>query len=132
MPGCRGEQPPVLPSHLFDDITLMGKSPRVGTVLGSIALAMALVSFALGSAPFTPALVLIFAAIPLALISGILGAWRLAVTSFYFSCAAWLTLPVAREASIRVDYLIAAFAVVGIGLAGILFYGYVASRKRQA
>ena len=102
----------------------MPKYRRISSILGSISAALALTSFILGSAPFTPALVLVFLAVPLALVSGLLGAWRLAAITVYFSIAAWIVVPISRELSFRIDYLLALTALLGAVIGGILYYGY--------
>jgi uncharacterized membrane protein YvlD (DUF360 family) len=64
-------------------------------------------------------------AIPLAIVSWVLGAFRLAIVSLYFSCAAWVPFLIARDAWVRADYLLAVLGAIGLGILGILFYRYV-------
>ena len=92
--------------------------------LGSIALVMAMLSFILGSAPFTPAMALVFLSIPLAIVSGFLGSWRLAITAIYFSLASWSVIPISKELSFGIDNLLVLMGVIGTVIAGFLFYGY--------
>lgn len=80
-----------------------------------------MIAYILGSAPFTPALALLLLALPLALLSAFMGAWRLAVVTLYFATAICFIVFLAGSLSIRVDYLL---AVLGIALGGALFYFY--------
>ena len=92
--------------------------------LGSIALVLALLSFILGSAPFTPAMVLVFVSVPLALVSGYLGSWRLAVITIYFSITSLSVIPISKELSLRIDFLLILMGVAGAIIGGALFYEY--------
>jgi hypothetical protein len=103
----------------------MAKPRRAGKVLGSISLMMALISFGVGFAPFTPAMILTVVSIPLAIVSWVLGAFRLGIASLYFGCAAWMPFILPTGGPIRHDYLIAVLGVMGIVISGILFRGYL-------
>ena len=92
---------------------------KLSSTLGLLANFLALVAFTLGAAPFTPAMVLVFGALPLALAAGFLGSWRLAIIALYFSSSAWFAVPVARELSIRVDYILIAMGVLGAHSTGL-------------
>lgn len=105
----------------------MAKTHRAATVFGLVALVMALLAFMLGSAPFTPALVLTVPAVAVAVVSGLYGAWRFAVVAIYFSCAAWLPVLMARSFNVRLDYMLLALGILGLGVAGVLFHGHVRS-----
>lgn len=105
----------------------MANPRRAASVFGLISLVMALLAFLLGSAPFTPALGLTIVAVPLAVVSGFYGAWRIGVVSIYFSCAAWLPLLAVRSINIRLDYMLAALGMIGLGIAGALLYEYMRS-----
>ena len=90
--------------------------------LGSIALVMAMLSFVLSSAPFTPAIALVVLSVPLALFAGLLGSWRLAVVTIYFSIASLFVVPISSELSFRIDYLLVLMGVVGAVIGVVLFY----------
>lgn len=102
----------------------MTRHRPLALVPGSLALLLALIAFVLGSAPFTPALALLLLALPLALLSGFMDAWRLAVVTLYFATAICFIVFLAGSLSIRVDYLIALTGLAGIALGGVLFYFY--------
>lgn len=97
----------------------------------AIALVLALLAFALGSAPFTPALLLTAIALPLAALAAWLGAWRQAVLALYFSCAAWAGVPLAQKLSVRIDYSLLFLAFLGLVGALVLYCGYEYSRRRE-
>jgi hypothetical protein len=102
----------------------MSKHQKMSITLGSIALVLALLSFVLGSAPFTPVMILVFISVPLAIISGYLGSWRLAVITIYFSVASLSVIPMSKELSFRIDYLLVLMGVAGAIIGGVLFYEY--------
>ena len=58
---------------------------------------MALLAFMFSFSPFTPAIILAVIAIPLAVASSALGVFRLAITTLYFACAAWVPILIARD-----------------------------------
>ncbi|QFT54991.1 hypothetical protein [Microbulbifer sp. THAF38] len=101
------------------------KHKKIGVILGSIALALAILAFILGSAPFTPALALLFIAAPLALIAILLRASRLAIVTLYFSLVAWNVVPLARVLAIRIDHLLVIMGLFGFLLSAILFFSYL-------
>ena len=96
---------------------------RLGLVLGSAALCLSLASFILGSAPFAPALALVFVALPLALVSAFLGSRRVAAVTLYFSVASWLVMPLAQALSFRLDALLVILGIIGAAIGGVLIYG---------
>ena len=96
----------------------------MSSILSSLAVVLSLVSFVLGSAPFTPAMLLVLVAAPLALVSALLGAWRRAIITVYFSMATWFVLPISRELFFRIDYLLVFMALIGAVIGGILYYDY--------
>jgi len=102
----------------------MTKHRPLRLVTGSFALTLALIAFVLGSAPFTPALALLLLALPLALLSGFMGAWRLAVVTLYFSTTIGFVVFLAGSLSFRIDYLLASLGIVGLVFSGALFYNY--------
>ena len=102
----------------------MARYPRINLTLGWLALIFALLAYTLGSAPFTPAMVLLLLALPLALVTGLMGAWRLALVTVYFSTAAWFVIPLAKGLAFRIDYLLALMGLIGIILGGSLVYFY--------
>ena len=91
---------------------------------GALSLSLALIAFVLGSAPFTPALALLLLALPLALLSGFMGAWRLAVVSVYFSVAICFVVFLVGQPPFRVDHFLLLLGIVGIVLGGTLLYFY--------
>jgi hypothetical protein len=102
----------------------MTKQRTIRLVPGSLALILAVTAYILGSAPFTPALALLLLALPLALLSAFMGAWRLALLTLYFATAICFIVFFAGFLSIRLDYLLALLGVIGIALGGALFYFY--------
>lgn len=95
---------------------------KLSSSLGVLAILLALVAFVLGAAPFTPALALVFAAVPLALVSAFFGSWRLAAIAVYFSVAAAASVPLARELSLRIDYLLLLLGFLGALLCAVLYH----------
>ncbi|WP_299582832.1 hypothetical protein [uncultured Microbulbifer sp.] len=93
-------------------------------ILGTTALILSLLSFILGSAPFTPALILVFIAVPLAALSAALGSWRLAILTLYYSTAAWFSIPISKALSFRVDYLLLGLFIFGVAFGAYLYIGY--------
>lgn len=106
----------------------MRKANRLTRFTIIAALIMALIAFVLGSAPFTPAIVLAVVALPLAIVCSFFGVWRLSIITAYWAAAAFLTHPVSRTSYIQVDMALLILAVVGIGLSLILYFGYSRSR----
>jgi len=102
----------------------MTKHRSVGSVLGFIATTMALLSFILGSAPFTPAMLLVFPAVLLATVAALFGSWRLDVITVYFSTASWFVVPMVDELAFRIDYLLLLLGAFGAAMGAALFYGY--------
>ena len=90
---------------------------------------MALTAFVLGSAPFTPALVLAVLAIPIAFTCVFLGAWRTSAVALYWAVAALLAVPVARALHFRVDLAMSMLGVVGLTLSSILYASYARTRS---
>ena len=99
-------------------------------VVAGISLAMSVAAFALGSAPFTPALALIFLAVPLAVGSYWSGAWRVSALSLYFCLSALLTAAISRMFALRVDAVLLIQGIVGVLIAGFFLGGY--RRKDKA
>lgn len=61
---------------------------------------------------------------PAALVAYLLGAWRLAILSFYFGVFAWFAVPVSEAVDIRLDYLLASLFVFGCILGVALYASY--------
>ena len=97
---------------------------KLSSSLGVLAVLFASVAFVLGSAPFTPALTLVFAAIPLAVVSAFIGSWRLALVAVYLSVVVWTSVPLANELSLRIDYLLLLSGMLGALLGAVLYYGH--------
>ena len=94
-----------------------------------IALTMGVIAFALGSAPFTPALVLALFAIPLAVSCLFLGAWRLSIAAIYWASAALTVIPLSRRLTLQLDESLILLGVAGFVLSSVLYVDY--SRKRH-
>ena len=94
-------------------------------VVAGVSLIMSVVAFALGSAPFTPALALVVLAVPLAVGASWFGAWRVSVLSLYFCLSALITAPASRVLPLRVDSVLLFQGVVGVSIAGLFLYGYL-------
>lgn len=107
----------------------MRVTERTRMSLASLALVMALLAFALGTAPFTPALVLAALAIPLASLTFALGARRLSIVALYWAIAAILSLPLSRLLSVRIDNILVMITVIGIGVSSALLVNYLRSRR---
>ena len=103
----------------------MPPSKRISRFVGVLALLMAIISFVLGSAPFTPALFLAPLALGLGLVSAYLGYGRLAVVTGYWALAAVLSGPLARMWQLRIDGLLLVLVILGILLSAALFTSYV-------
>jgi hypothetical protein len=88
---------------------------------GGIALALSLISFVLGTAPFTPATFLSVVALPLAVFSYFLGARRLAMLTIYWITASFLVVPVSETLQFRVDFLLVILGIGGLVLTAILY-----------
>lgn len=93
-------------------------------VCGGIALALALISFVLGAAPFTPATFLSVVALPLTVFSYFLGAWRLAMLTIYWIAASFLVAPVSETLQFRVDFLLVILGIGGLVLTAISYVTY--------
>jgi hypothetical protein len=90
---------------------------------------MAVISFGLGSAPFTPALFLAPLALALGSVSAYLGHRRLAAVTGYWAVAALLTVPMARMWQLRIDSLLLVFVALGFLLGAVLFTHYAVSKR---
>ena len=102
----------------------MRTANRLSKSAAILAMIMALIAFLLGSAPFTPALVLGAAALPLAVACIFFGAWRLSTLAIYWATAAFLAVPLASSMAIRVDYVLATLGAVGVVLSTVLYGSY--------
>jgi hypothetical protein len=95
-----------------------GFSPKA---LGGVALALSMMAFVLGTAPFTPAMALSVIALPLAVLSYYLGARNLAFLTFYWITASFLIIPLSRTMHFRIDYLLVLFGLGGLVLTVVLY-----------
>ena len=82
---------------------------------------MALIAFVLGSAPFTPALVLAVIALPLAVGCSFFGVWRLSAITIYWALAALLAVPMAAILPLGVDVSLVFLGVAGLALSAFLY-----------
>lgn len=94
-----------------------------------MALVMAVLAFILGSAAYTPALILAIVAPPLSISCLFLGVWRISVVAIYFAVAALVTAPLSRELPLRIDYLLVILGVAGLALALLLYLGYLRAKR---
>ena len=97
---------------------------KAGAWLGGIALLLSLIAYALGSAPFSPALILTYISAPAAILAYLLGASRLPILAVYFGALAWYVVPLSEALPIRLDYLLALFFLLGCILGVILYANY--------
>jgi hypothetical protein len=96
--------------------------------VSSAAVAMAIGAFVLGSAPFTPALVLAVLVVPIACTCIFLGAWRTSAVAIYWAVAALVAVPAARAFHFRIDFVLLALGVIGLVLSAILYAAYARTR----
>ena len=106
----------------------MRKASRPAKFAVVVSLVMAVIAFVLGSAPFTPALVLATIALPLAIGCSFFGLWRLATITVYCAIAAFLAVPVSRNLGIQQDFSLVILGVVGLALSAFLYVGYLRTR----
>ena len=85
---------------------------------------MALIAFVLGSAPFTPALILVIIALPMAVGCSFFGVWRLSAITVYWAIAAFLAVPIAGSLPIGVDVSLVILGFVGLALSAFLYSNY--------
>lgn len=93
-------------------------------LLGGVALALSMMAFVLGTAPFTPAMVLSVIALPLAVLSYYLGARTFAFLAGYWITASFLVVPVSQTMRFRIDYLLVLFGIGGLVLTVVLYVIY--------
>ena len=106
----------------------MRKPGRIATSSAILAMVMAIIAFVLGSAPFTPAMILAVIALPVAITCLFLGAWRLSVITIYWVLAAFMTMPMARALPFYVDDVLIVLGVGGLALSALIFFGYVRAK----
>ena len=92
--------------------------------LAGFALALAVIAFVLGSAPFTPAMILAVIAMPIAIASLCLGARRVSFIAIYWAIAAFLAVPLAHNLPIDVDDALILLGVGGLLLSAISYINY--------
>jgi len=97
------------------------RGEKLGISLGIVSVLLSLMAYVLGSAPFTPALVITYVSIPTAFMAFLLGAARLAILAVYFGTLAWFTVPLSAALPLRIDYLLALCFALGCIL-GLFFY----------
>jgi hypothetical protein len=102
---------------------------RVSQYFSIISLVMAIIAFILGSAPFTPALILVAIAFPMALVTSFLGNWRVSIIAMYYSLAAIGAIPIAQSSGLRIDYILAIFGAIGLILGSTLYFIYARSKQ---
>jgi hypothetical protein len=97
---------------------------KFGVWLGGFALLLSLIAYILGSAPFTPAIVLTYVSVPAAFLTYLLGASRLSILAVYFGALAWFVVPLSEALPIRLDYLLALCFGLGFVLGVFLYANY--------
>jgi len=102
----------------------MRNANRLSKFIVSLALIMALIAFALGSAPFTPALILAIIALPMAIGCAFFGVLRLSIITVYWAIAAFLAVPMAGSFPIGVDVSLVILGIVGLSLSAFLYTNY--------
>lgn len=101
----------------------------VRRTIGVLALFLSLAAFYLGSAPFTPAVLLTAVSAPLAIIAIIVRAWRLGALALYFSIFALLTSPALVVGPFKSDNFFFGVAIVGLAIAVALWSSWRHSAK---
>jgi hypothetical protein len=119
----------VLPDNYGQVDLSMTSSGTFAKLIASAALVMAISAFMLGSAPFTPAMILAVVAIPLAVANIFLGMPRLSVSTLYWAVAAFMSVPLSGWLQIRIDHTLVALAIVGIAVSSSLYLHYVRERS---
>lgn len=99
----------------------MHMKASIGIILGGISVFLSIVVFLVASAPFAPAIVLLYITIPLAAIAALLSACRLALLTVYFSMIAWFSSPSSGFSIKNVEYFLLYSGVFGAVLAGVWF-----------
>ena len=107
----------------------MISNSRISNSFAGIALALTMIAFVLGTAPFTPAMILAVIAIPIVITSLLLGAWRISLLAIYWAVAAFLTNPLAQKLSIGVDHVLIILGVGGLALSALCYFSYTSIRN---
>jgi len=94
----------------------------------STALFFSLTAFVLGSAPFTPALVLAIVAVPVALATSFYGTWRLSAITIYWAIAAFSAVPLSNALPIYTDTALVLLGLAGLLLSGVLYFNYARAK----
>ena len=102
---------------------------RTATFLGSATLIAAITAFLIGSGPFSPGLAMAAAAVPLAVVTALLGAWRLALAALYWAITAFVPVLLSRATDVRVDYVLVFLGAIGVLILLGLYFHYRASRR---
>lgn len=92
-------------------------------------LIVSITAFLVGSGPFSPGLVMAAAAIPLAVVTVSLGAWRLALAASYWAIAAFIPIPLSRATHLRVDYVLVILGAIGVLVMLGVYFRYRASKR---
>lgn len=97
---------------------------KFGLLLGGFALLLSLIAYILGSAPFTPAILLTYVSVPAAFLAYLMGVSRLPILAVYFGALAWSVVPLSDALPIRLDYLLILCFVLGCIFAVFLYANY--------
>jgi len=108
---------------------MLKANSRISNSFAGFALALTMIAFALGSAPFTPAMILAVVAIPIVITSLLLGAWRVSLLAIYWAVAAFLTVPLAQNLSIGVDDVLIFLGVGGLALSALSYFSYTSIKN---
>ena len=107
----------------------MRKPGRIAKFFSIVSLIMGVVAFVLGSAPFTPALMLAVVALPIVVVTIFQGAWRVSVMAAYYSVAALYTVPTADFIGLYVDKTLLILGVFGVVVGIVLFVEYIRGKS---
>jgi len=100
----------------------MRKSVKI--TIGLLAVFISIAAYYLGAAAFTPAVLLAFLSVPLAIVSILIKVWRLGTLALYFSVIAVLTSPSFGIAPFTSDSMYFWMAGMGLTLAVILWFSW--------
>lgn len=87
--------------------------------IGIFAITLSWGAMVLGSAPFTPAVLLCGVTLPASLVIGVLGAWRLSLIGVWFGFSALIASPMSGVEPFRLDRFMVFVSLVG-GILGII------------
>lgn len=104
----------------------VGLKPKIAV---GVALLFSMVAFVLGSAQFTPALVLAVIAVPISTVTYFFGTRRLSLATVYWAMAALSAVPLSRELPVHVEDVLVALGILGATVSGALYFCYLRERS---